>query len=76
MRQSLGSLARAHQIIREGVSPALNKHRTLNYVAFALLCYAWIAIPRSWPMQSFAVLLAAIINFMHYCGYPDRTNNR
>ena len=76
MRRTLGDLARAYRVFPLGASSVLGNHRTLNYAALALLSYAWFAILRSWPAPSFAVLLAAFINFTHYCGYPDRPVDR
>ena len=76
MRGTFRDLALPHRFLQEGTPAALANHRTLNYAALALLSYAWIGILRSWPAPSFAVLVAASINFMHYCGYPERPGDR
>lgn len=66
----LGSLSRAQQFDGSGGS-ALNNQRLMNKLGIALLGYAFAAVWAGWPLPTLAVLVASVLNFLHYAGYKD-----
>ena len=64
------TLARASRFYRHR-NVVLRHHRLMNALAMLLLLYALGAIWSGWPAPAFAVLVAAIINFVHFGGYKN-----
>ena len=68
MAAVLKDLAKANRFYRakDGV---LRNHRLMNAFAVGLLVYALCAVWGRWPVPALAVVIAAVINYVHYGGY-------
>lgn len=72
MRRIFSYLRLANRIATLQSPHVFRNHQILNYLGLMLLCYAFVANLRSWPAVTFAVVVANIINFLHFMGFPER----